>query len=270
MIFMFFSIIGFIILYCVIEYGHFIPAFNGLTVLMYHKVSDNKKDKLTVTIDQLNQQLEYLEKTGFNPISFNDFKTFEKGLKTLPKKPVILSFDDGYRNNLDLAYPLLRRYKFPAIFFICTDYIGKTNGWDNGNDPIMDHDTLKELAESGLVEIGLHSHKHINYEKSSLDDVELDLKACINTLIEHNIHYSPVLAYPYGKLPLKDKLRNAELKKMLMQSGIDYALCIDSKINRLPISDPYEMTRTSVRGSESFFVFKIKLNLFRFGLCKVL
>jgi peptidoglycan/xylan/chitin deacetylase (PgdA/CDA1 family) len=205
-----------------------------------------------------------MKMNGYHPVSFSDVA--EK--RPLPAKPVLITFDDGYQNNADLAVPLLNKYGYPAIFFISTAYIGKTNEWDRGSDQIMDAETLKKLASSGPFEIGLHSHRHINYETSPIETVEDDIKTSVNTLKNHAVPFLPVLAYPYGKYPRKEKMLNQKFQGMLKETGITYAFRIGSKKNRLPIRAPYDITRTNIKGSESFFIFKIKLKKGRAKLFK--
>lgn len=269
MLFSFFFIIpGMILLYFIIEYSVLIPAPRGIVVLMYHQVSSTETNALCVSIKQLDKQLDYIQRKGYNIISFDDLKRYEDQGQALPKKPVIISFDDGYKNNLNLACPLLEKYRFPAIFFLTTAFLGKTNTWDKGAEPIMDISDLHTLSAIKGMHIGLHSHNHINYERSSLEDVERDLGTCMEILEKNAIPFCPVLAYPYGKYPLKNKQKRADMDAILKKSGIRYALRIGSKINRLPITSPYTMTRTNIRGDESFFTFTIKLKKGRAKLFK--
>jgi peptidoglycan/xylan/chitin deacetylase (PgdA/CDA1 family) len=262
------TILGVILLYFVIEYSFLVPAARGVTVLMYHKVSETEANELSVTTRQLDRQLAYIRDKGYPVISFEDLFAVQKGGNSLPRKSMIITFDDGFKNNLDLACPLLERYGFPAIFFVTTGYLGQTNVWDNGFDPLMDESDLKKLINMQGMDIGLHSHGHINYERSDLTTVEKDLEACISTLERIGTAYQPVLAYPYGKYPRKDPVKRQALDDVLKKRGIRYGLRIGSQVNRLPIVSPYAMTRTNIRGDESFFTFTVKLKKGRAKLFK--
>ena len=90
-----------------------------LPVLMYHSVTSNKEEAkgLTIHKDTLEQQLLYLKKNGYTTLHFKDLEPF-KIAKDLPKKSVIITFDDVYVNQLELAYPLFKEHNLKACFYI--------------------------------------------------------------------------------------------------------------------------------------------------------
>lgn len=101
-----------------------------LPILAYHRVMDFDKDSfifetsnISATPPQFERQLAFIQRY-FTPITFTDLKSYRDGSTTLPKRPIIISFDDGYKDNFTEAYPLLLKYNMRAIFFITTDFIG--------------------------------------------------------------------------------------------------------------------------------------------------
>lgn len=100
-----------------------------LTVLCYHGVVSRRAGssylyRNTVTVDEFESHLRYLTRY-FHPVSISDVIRWREGTAELPNNPVLVTFDDGYRNNLRYAGPLLSRHGVPALVNICTSYIGE-------------------------------------------------------------------------------------------------------------------------------------------------
>ena len=114
---------------------------------------------------------------------------------------VAITFDDGYRNVLEHAVPVLREVGFPATFFVPTKWIGATRGWGGDGDlelEIMDVEDLVELDGLGFA-IESHGHAHIDYARSEPSAVEEDVRTSVQRLTELLGHAPHYLAYPYGR-----------------------------------------------------------------------
>lgn len=246
-------------IFVTVEYSFFIPARRGLPILMYHKVSEHISDGLTLTVGQLDLQLMYLKEKGYRVISFKELKEFQAEGVGLPRKTVIITFDDAYQNFRERALPLLRKYNFTATVFVPVAYIGKTNIWDHGTDPIMTVDELRQLANRKEAEIGLHSFLHRSYGDMAPADMEEDLQNCYSTLTFHAIPFVKVLAYPYGGFPKKDLRLKGQMIDVFRKMNLDFALRIGNRINPWPLRAPYEINRIDIKGSDSFFIFRTKL-----------
>jgi peptidoglycan/xylan/chitin deacetylase (PgdA/CDA1 family) len=115
---------------------------------------------------------------------------------------VALTFDDGYRNVLEHAVPVLRNAGFAATFFVPTKWIGSRCGWGGEGDvglPIIDAGELRTLEGLGFA-IESHGHAHIDYARSEPAAVEADVRASVETLGELLGHAPRYLAYPYGRV----------------------------------------------------------------------
>ena len=234
-----------------------IMSKRGLRVLMYHKLSDSDSDGLTVKVDVFEKQLSYLTKHDYQPITIEQLIQYQYRGSKLPDKPVLITFDDGYENNYTYLYPLLKKYGLKATIFLPVGFIGKSNFWDEGNEPIMNYERLKEMS-STFIEFGLHSFSHINHAGLTEDEVIHDITECKVKLTENAVPFVPAIAYPYGAYPREEK-RYAKYREVLTSNGILFGFRIGNKINKLPISDPYSVKRIDVRGTNSFFEFKIKM-----------
>ena len=115
--------------------------------LMYHSV-DNEKGKGGIFVNEFEEHIKWIK----------DKKTFKmeelKNLNyTLPKNSILITFDDGYKNNYTLAFPILKKYNMKATIFLNTKFIGKDEFY-------LNWDEIKEMYESGLVDFQLHTHSH--------------------------------------------------------------------------------------------------------------
>jgi peptidoglycan/xylan/chitin deacetylase (PgdA/CDA1 family) len=246
-----------ILAYLVVQFSIFIPGTKGLPVLLYHKVSKTHTDNLTILPETFEQHLIFLNKKGYTTVSMQELIAFQYKHAPLPQKPVMITFDDGYVNNFELAYPLLKQYKSKAVFFIPSAGIGKTNWWDKEAQPLMNAQQLLNM-DSNLIELGLHSNDHKNYKHLTPKQIGSDIQESISTLRQMNITFVPAFAYPYGGRP-KDKTVYSQMLKIFTEAGIKFAFRIGNKVNKLPIKQPFEIKRIIIQGTGSMWTFKTKL-----------
>lgn len=156
-----------------VEFSLLVPAKRGLPILMYHKVSEGFADGLTIPAEKLEKHFIYLRVKGYQSLTFTDLEQFMKEGSPLPRRPVILTFDDADQSFYDRALPLLRDYGLNATVFVPLAYMGKTNIWDKGNDRIMAPETIREVATRERTGIGLHSFLHRSYAEMTREDMAL-------------------------------------------------------------------------------------------------
>jgi peptidoglycan/xylan/chitin deacetylase (PgdA/CDA1 family) len=224
-----------------------------LRVLMYHKVDSTRKDMLTVTVEQFERQLKYLQDHNYQYITIKDLLSSTD----LVSKSVLLTFDDGYVDNLELAYPILKKYGAKATIFIPTAYVGKASSWDENAAPILSLSQLQDL-DSAVFELALHSHKHPNYQHLSAEDIEIDIKQNIAFFRDNNLPFTPALAYPYGGRPKNEDIKN-KMYNIMFQFGIKFAFRIGNRLNAWPLAYPYEIQRLDIQGKDSMAAFKRKI-----------
>ena len=156
---------------------------NGLPTLMYHKIGApppaSRLAKLWVTTADFRRQLAYLKKNGYAAVDFRDWRDAEKGIKPLPEKPVLITFDDGYRNNYELAYPILREFGMKGCIFLVYEAMDKHNCWhDPTTEPwlkMLTWTQIREMQDSGVIEFGSHTMRHRNLAALPLDEVRWEL-----------------------------------------------------------------------------------------------
>lgn len=229
----------------------------GLRVLMYHKVSVQQSDYLTVTTIQLAEQLGYLQNEGYQWVRMADVIEAHCQHKSLPDRAVLLTFDDAYLNNLTLALPILKQYNAPATIFVPTGFIGQTSAWDANAEPLMSVEALRSLPQN-LIELALHSHQHQSYGVLQSEAIRTDLSTCIQILERYELPFVRSLAYPFGSRP-KQKTELLQMRQILAENGVELAFRIGNRINAWPLKEPTEINRIDVRGTDSFDTFKRKV-----------
>ena len=170
----------------------------------------------------------------------------------MPGRPLLLTFDDGYVDNLEHAQPVLQQHGAKATIFIVTAYAGDRAQWNTDGAALMSPRQLHEL-DPKLIELALHSHWHRAFGSFSPDEIEDDLQNNLALFCEHDLNVTPVLAYPYGSRPPHP------LEALMGRLGIPLAFRLGNRLNRLPIASPYEIQRIDVRGDASDRVFRRKL-----------
>ncbi|WP_372753282.1 polysaccharide deacetylase family protein [Mariniflexile sp.] len=236
-----------------------------LPILMYHHVcKDQKHSKsLTIAADTLEEQFKYLVDNNYKTIHFSELKTYSKS-KPLPSKMVIITFDDVYVSQLELAYPLLIKYKLKASFFIPFKYVDGVDSWNTNEEKIMSVNQLNSM-NSDVIELGLHSFHHKKYNELSISEIEADFEASEDFISKNKLPIQPVLAYPYGKFPRKNPEQD-DFFKTLKKHHIDYGLRIGNRVNNFPFKDNYQVQRIDIKGEDSLMMFKLKLKFGKFPL----
>lgn len=211
------------------------PSF---AALCYHNVTPGQvsmalPDMASITLEELTDQFDWLRENGYSVISVEDVLKAKKGLAALPPKAVLLTFDDGYESFYRMVYPLLRAYNYPALLALETDWLetppdkpvnyGSTNKLPRSH--FLKWSQIKEMADSGLVELAGHSHnlhrghssnpqqvpqpagltlaydparKTYETETAFYNRIKQDVRLNADLITQRTGHRPRVLAWPYG------------------------------------------------------------------------
>ena len=144
------------------------PEKTELPVIMYHSLLKDQKSrgKYVVSPDEFESDLKYLRDHGYTTILISDLIEYTKG-GDLPEKPILLTFDDGYYNNYYYAFPLLKKYESKAVISVIGYYtdLYSENEEKSAYYSHVTWDKIKEMYDSGLVEIGNHTY-NLHSQKS--------------------------------------------------------------------------------------------------------
>ena len=127
-------------------------GYQIIPILCYHNLGPESKGRLLLAASKFEEQMRYLKDNGYRVISLAEFIEFTRLNRQLPKKSVVLTFDDGYRSFKQYAYPILKELGFTATLFVYTDFVG-------GGRNAFTWQDLKELAAEGF-DIEAHSKSH--------------------------------------------------------------------------------------------------------------
>ncbi len=173
-------------------------GYQLVPILCYHNLATQAKGRLVLAASAFEEQMRYLKKEGYRVISLAEFVEFMSFKRQLPRKSVVLTFDDGYRSFREFAYPILKELGFTATLFVYTEYVGAGRSAFSWED-------LKTLAGEGF-DIQAHSKTHGDLRRAP-NETEAQFTRRMQAELEQPLalfqqrigsrpHY---LAYPYGR-----------------------------------------------------------------------
>lgn len=167
-------------------------------ILMYHHIAvpppnaDRIRYNLSVPPDLFEAHLRFLKKAGYTTITLDDLIYYLTRGRPLPPKPIIITFDDGYRDNYTNAFPLLRKYGFTATFFLITDLVNQ------GRPEYLTWDMVREMKAAGMT-FGAHGRTHIDLSQADLDQLVWQALGSTEVFQVELGEPARYIAYPSGK-----------------------------------------------------------------------
>lgn len=224
---------------------------------MYHMISktDHLHEKrYALSPEKFKRQMRYVKQKGYTPIGLDDLHGYFYKNNTLPSKPIVITFDDGYMDNYEKAFPILREHNFKATIFVVAGLVGKTNQWmkDRGypERQLMGWDEIEECKKYGIT-IGSHTLNHprlsLLKNKDARREIE-DSKKLIEDRIRARVNH---FAYPYGDM-------NESIVNMVEEAGYKTACSARSGFNSKNIYLT-KLRRIEIYGTDSIWQFAIKL-----------
>ena len=227
-----------------------LPDQAVVPILMYHYVSELPPDAdvyrrdLTVSPAAFDAQLQYLDEAGYHPITLTDlYLNLTEGYP-LPEKPVVLTFDDGYRDAYEVVFPRLLDYGFPATFFVLSTPAHRES------EEYLTWAQMAEMSEAGMS-IQAHGRDHVDLRNRSYDFLVYQVLG-IKEAIEHHTGTVPrFFCYPSGR-------RDGDVIKVLDSAG--YWGAVTTEWGQTHTRDDLlEMPRLRIQGQDSLTVFIAKL-----------
>ena len=219
----------------------------GVPVLNYHQVEQKNGNPLTLWPDQFEAQMAYLADEGYTTITIDEMMDALDHGTPLPEKPVIITFDDGYADNYEYAYPILKKYGFKATIFLIYDF---TNAYPN----YLTWEQIDEMKQSGLIRFESHTMTHANLaELDSADELRHEIADSHDLLSEkigYDMHY---IAYPGGRV-------NPEIEEMTRAAGYRGGFTVHYGLST-PAEGRYQMDRIPIFGANMHTLTRFKLRL---------
>ena len=246
---------------------------NYVSIITFHRVNDYDSSSLTLPRKIFDELMEEISK-NYKPISLQDLIKKIRDGKELDKKTVVITFDDGYKDNILCAAPILLKYNIPATFFITSGYINteKVFPWDrqsNVKHPSMTWNEVRELVSMGF-DIGAHTINHANLGMVSLDIARTEIMGC-KEQIENEINKEVnTFAYPFGG---RDNVKD-DVIELIRKAGFDCCcsafggkVTMDSDLYNLYRIATYPTVIETLMEVDNFMTYfdgKMKLNIFNF------
>jgi peptidoglycan/xylan/chitin deacetylase (PgdA/CDA1 family) len=231
-------------------------------ILMYHwfrpgeRPSRSRSPQLEISPELFERQLALLRRSGYESVSLTRAAGLDRA-EPLPRRPVVLTFDDGTLDFWEQARPRLVAHGFRATLFVVTGHVGGRSVWDRElgepERPLMDWDQLRELDRTGF-EIESHTHGHRVLTDLSDDEARDELERSRGDL-ERELGRPPrFLAYPRGRYAPRHK-------GLAREAGYDGACAVILGWADLWRSERYALKRMTIKGSESMLRFRLRLAL---------
>ena len=232
----------------------------AIRVLMYHRVLPDgvrgDPHQLWIPLRLFRRQMQFLVRRGYSAITFSDYVLFREGQLNLPRRPVIITFDDAYLETYTLVFPLLRELGLKAVIFVVADPSIRTSKWDKEHpgavSALMSDMQILEMHAAGF-EIGSHSLRHHNLCTLSPSEAWQEITRSRMTL--EILLNAPVrtFSYPYGCL-------NSSVKRSVKEAG--YAVAV-AAWSGPPLfgQDEYEIRRSYIPADRWFPILRFAMRL---------
>ncbi len=239
-----------------------------VTVLMYHRIIDDHKlnkihyetdEKLYDTIvlkSEFEKQMNLLREEKYVTLTAKEFKLFMENKLKVPKKSILLTFDDGFKDNYIEAYPILKSHNFTAINFVVTGFVSERDHKFRSDQ--TQYFSLSDLKKS-CSSFEFQSHTYNFHKKNnegmaylkvkSKNEIKNDIATSLVNLNESKRSF----AYPYGEY-------NEETIEILKDLGIEMAFTVEYK-DAKPGMNMYEIPRKAVFPEDTIEDFRLKINL---------
>jgi len=216
---------------------------NKLPVLLYHHVGASiacgRHPELTIAPEQFRRQVRWLVRRGYSAIRTSDWLAWRRGATALPRKSVLMTFDDAYADLVDHAFPVLWEYGFGAVVFVITQLVGKNTPWDGRR--LMSADQIREWAAKD-IEFGAHSRTHPHLPNLASREMAEEIEGSARDLAEILGGGAVSFAYPYGAV--------TKTVRECVQRTFALAVTCEEGLNDID-TDPYLVRRTMVQPGDS-------------------
>ncbi|MBF0321300.1 MAG: polysaccharide deacetylase family protein [Nitrospirae bacterium] len=232
-------------------------------VLTYHNIGKAPKGArlpgLYVSPSAFRLQMRYLKASGLSVVSLDEIVRFLNGQSEV-RRPVALTFDDGFQDFYDNAWAELRHLKLPATVFVVTERAGGENLWDceylNARKKLMNWDSIMRIKDEGAT-IASHTLTHPSLTAHQGEALRAEIfssKTALEEKINQQVDY---FCYPYGDY-------NGEVVGMVKDAGYKAAFTTQ-KGCIFEADNPYTLKRISVKSTTGPLAFAYKLHLYNSG-----
>jgi peptidoglycan/xylan/chitin deacetylase (PgdA/CDA1 family) len=229
--------------------------YQTVTILCYHRFGAGNS-KMVIAPNNFAAQLEWLARNRYTVLKLADLAGFLEGRKALPPRSVVITIDDGYESVHRHAFPLLKKYGFPATLFVYTDFIGAGDA--------LSWAQLQEMQRSGVIDVQSHSKSHRNLIERSAQETDPRYRQNIDTEMRQpreqiakrlEVPELRHIAYPFGDA-------NALVLEAATRAGFELGATVIPGGNAF-FAQPLMLRRTMIFGDLDLDGFKARLQTTR-------
>lgn len=211
-------------------------------ILMYHRIGDTCDSPWWVTARDFETQLASFQEQGYQSILPSRLVAHQRWGWPLPRKPIIITLDDGYLNVLENAEPLLKKYGFQAVCFLITGMVSESletrKSWEG--TPLLSWPEVRAMQKRGTVQFGGHSRMHPNLR--ALADSYGEISGCYRDLKKKGGFTPEGFCYPSGQFKPETQ---ASVKRAKFTTAVT---CEDGVAKLVPGTGLFELPRVTVMG----------------------
>jgi peptidoglycan/xylan/chitin deacetylase (PgdA/CDA1 family) len=225
----------------------------GVPILLYHAFDrrTGSRGPYTVSERAFRLQMRWLASQRYRVLDIDEYLGYARECIPPPARSVVITIDDGYRDNWTVAWPILRKHGFPATVFLATGYIGKRNEWDPHGElagrPMLTWTEIQEMAAEN-VSFGAHTVTHPVLSSLQPDAIRSEMRCSRETLSEVLGRCSSTFSYPYGQF-------DALTAQIAHETGFLGACSVHRGLNSVGVKRTLALRRTTVHGTDSFLRF---------------
>lgn len=228
-----------------------VPPPRGVVILQYHRIGHRSPLEIELPEARFEEQMAMLADER-RATTLDQSLELVAGAPVSERDPVVVTFDDGTADFADSAFPVLERHGIPAVLYVATSFVEDQRRLAHNGVPLS-WATLRDLAASGLVTIGSHTHTHALLDRADIKVAASELDRSI-AVLEDRLGIEPRhFAYPKG-VPGSPSAVSA------VRARFASAALADVGVNRYGRTDPYRLARSPIQASDGMRWFARKLN----------
>jgi peptidoglycan/xylan/chitin deacetylase (PgdA/CDA1 family) len=216
-----------------------------IPILIYHSLTTEATEpyrRFSMDPGQFAEQMEHIAAGGWQTLTVSQLSAALAGpVESLPERPLVITFDDGFEETHSVALPVLTRLGLQSTVYVVTRYLGDRSRWlaslGEGDRPMLAPAQVRDLDEAG-VEIGPHGHRHVALDEIPFSQAVGEIDVSRRALEEIVGHPVVTFAYPYG-------YHTGGIKRYLRASGFDSACAVKQALSH-PHDDRYALARAIV------------------------
>ena len=199
--------------------------------------------------------MDWLYRSGYQTVGLEEWLAARAhNGQALPRKPVVITFDDGYQDNYKLAWPVLQQYSFRATIFLVSGLIGKCSEWREvpfSKTPMIAWDQVREMAQNGIG-FGSHTRTHSDLTQLDAQSIERELRCSRNQIEQEAGRPVRLFSYPYSRL-------SATIKQQVLTAGYRAAFTYRPWYVGRAGQDQFELQRIGILSSDTIDEFAAKM-----------